>query len=62
VPSLANSLRSERTQITGAGCAALAHALDSGALAVLERLVLVGISASAAAMAAVFAARPGLGP
>ena len=43
-----------RTQITDAGCAALAAALDSGALPALERLVLDGnIPASAAAMAAV---------
>jgi hypothetical protein len=41
------------TQIAEAGCAALAAALDSGALPALERLVLDDISASAAAKAAV---------
>ena len=43
----------ERTQITDAGCAALAAALDSGALPALERLFLNGIPASAAAKATV---------
>ena len=46
------------TQITEAGCATLAAALDSGALPALERLYLNGIPASAAARAAV--QRPGL--
>ena len=41
-----------RTQITDAGCAALAAALDSGALPALEVLYLYGIPASAAAKAA----------
>ena len=48
------------TQITHAGCAALAAALDSGALPALEVLFLVGIPASAAAIAAVYAARANL--
>ena len=42
-----------RTQITDAGCATLAAALDSGALPALETLYLDGIPASAAAQAAV---------
>ena len=41
------------TQITDAGCAALAAALDSGALPALERLYLVGIPASDKAKATV---------
>ena len=41
------------TQITDAGCAALAVALDSGALPALEHLGLKDTPASAAAMAAV---------
>ena len=41
------------TQVTDAGCAALAAALDSGALPALEILYLGGIPASAAAKAAV---------
>jgi len=41
------------TQITNAGCAALASALDSGALPALERLYLLGTRASAAAKATV---------
>ena len=41
------------TQITDAGCASLAAALDSGALPALEQHSLVGIPASAAAKAAV---------
>ena len=41
------------TQITDAGCATLAAALDSGALPVLERVFLQGTPASAAAKAAV---------
>ena len=44
------------TQITDAGCAALAAALDSGALPALETLYLEGIPASAAAKAAVMEA------
>jgi len=44
------------TQINDAGCAALASALDRGALPVLERLDLPGIPASAAAKAAVMEA------
>ena len=47
------SLYLSSTQITDAGCAALAAALDSGALPVLETLYLVGTPASAAATAAV---------
>ena len=43
------------TEITDAGCAALAAALDSGALPALEDLYLYGIPASAAATAAVMA-------
>ena len=41
------------TKITDAGCAALAAALDSGALPALELLYLYGTPASAAAKAAV---------
>ena len=48
------------TQITDAGCATLAAALDSGAMPALERLYLHGIPASAAAKAAVYAARANL--
>ena len=48
------------TQITDAGCATLAAALDSGALPALEELFLDGIPASAAAKAAVYAARANL--
>jgi len=48
------------TQITAAGCATLAAALDSGALPALEELYLDGIPASAAAKAAVYAARANL--
>ncbi|HBP18758.1 MAG TPA: hypothetical protein DEA08_13365, partial [Planctomycetes bacterium] len=48
------------TQITDAGCATLAAALDSGALPALEELCLDDIPASAAAKAAVYAARPDL--
>ena len=44
------------TQITDAGCATLAAALDSGALPALEDLELDGIPASAAAKEAVHAA------
>ena len=45
------------TQITDAGCATLVAALDSGALPALEALYLYGTPASAAAKAAVHAAR-----
>ena len=48
------------TQITDAGCASLASALDSGALPALKELDLYGIRASAAAKAAVYAARANL--
>ena len=48
------------TQITDAGCAALAAALDSGALPALEHLNLYDIHASAAAKDAVYAARANL--
>ena len=48
------------TQITNAGCATLAAALDSGALPVLEMLELEGLPASAAAIAAVYEARTNL--
>ena len=41
------------TQVSDAGCAALATALDSGALPALEHLTLAGIPASAAAIKAV---------
>ena len=41
------------TQLTDAGCAALAAALDSGALPALETIYLDGIPASAAAQSAV---------
>ena len=41
------------TQITDAGCATLASALDSGALSALTTLFLNGIQASAAAKAGV---------
>eukprot|EP00964_Phaeocystis_antarctica_P016359 scaffold9046_cov64-Phaeocystis_antarctica.AAC.2 len=44
------------TQVTDAGCAALAAVLNSGALQALERLDLSGIPASAEATAAVYAA------
>ena len=49
-----------RTQITDAGCATLAAALDSGALPALARLYLGGIPASAPSKRAVYAARAGL--
>ena len=49
-----------RTQITDAGCATLAAALDSGALPVLKRIYLDGIPASAAAKAAVYEGRANL--
>ena len=41
------------TQITDAGCATLAAAINSGALPALERVFLQGTPASAAAKAAV---------
>ena len=44
------------TQVTDAGCAALAAALDSGALPALEELALYDTPASAAAEAAVMKA------
>ena len=47
------------TQITDAGCATLAAALNSGALPALEKLALQGIPASAAAKAAVREAAKG---
>jgi hypothetical protein len=49
-----------RTQITDAGCATLAAALDSVAMPALEKLYLHGIHISAAAKAAVYAARANL--
>ena len=48
------------TQTTDAGCATVAAALDSGALPALEELQLGSIPASAAAIAAVYAARVNL--
>jgi hypothetical protein len=48
------------TQVTDAGCAALAAALDSGALPALAVVYINGIPASAAAKTAVRAARDGL--
>ena len=48
------------TQITDAGCAALAAALDSGALPALEGLSLYRTLASVAAKTGVHAARDGL--
>ena len=50
------------TQVTDAGCATLAAALNSGALPELDKLCLFDISASAAAKAAVYAARANLIP
>jgi hypothetical protein len=49
-------LNLDYTQVSDAGCAALAAALDSGALPALEELLLHGIPASAAAKKAVDAA------
>ena len=46
------------TQITDAGCAALAAALDSGALPTLEDLVLHGTRASEVARATLMARFP----
>eukprot|EP00964_Phaeocystis_antarctica_P157344 scaffold127482_cov66-Phaeocystis_antarctica.AAC.1 len=48
------------SQVTDAGCAALAAALDSGALPALETINLDGTPASAAAKAAVYEARASL--
>ena len=48
------------TKITDAGCAALAAALDGGALPALEELHLYGIPAGAEAQAAVYEARANL--
>ena len=48
------------TQITDAGCATLAAALDSGALPALQYLFLHDITASDAAIDAVYAARANL--
>jgi hypothetical protein len=50
------ALTLDRTQVTDAGCAALAAALDSGSLSSLVDLSLDGIPASAAAKTAVYAA------
>ena len=55
-----NWLDLDYTQVTKAGCATLAAAFDSGALPALKRLHLLGIPASAAAKAAVNAARANL--
>ena len=48
------------TQVTNAGCAALAAALAAGALPAPKELCMFGIPASAAAKAAVYAARANL--
>ena len=53
-------LNLQYTQITDAGCATLAAALDSGALPALGWLCLDDIPASAAAKDAVYAARASL--
>ena len=45
-------LNLRHTQVSNAGCAALAAALDNGALPALTSLCLLGIPASAAAQAA----------
>ena len=50
----------DHTQITDAGCATLAAALDSGALPALKNLYMDVIPASAAATAAVYKARTNL--
>ena len=55
------TLHLSSTQITDAGCATLAAALDSGALPALEHLYLGGTPASAAAKAAVDEARANRG-
>ena len=49
-------LNLSRTQVTDAGCATLAAALESGALTALEKVWLSGIPFSAAAINAVHAA------
>jgi hypothetical protein len=51
-----NELYLNNTQVTDAGCAALAAALDSGALPALEHLHFFGTPASAAAKTAVYTA------
>ena len=48
------------TQVTDAGCATLAAALNSGALPALKELLLHGIPASATAIATVYEARANL--
>ena len=48
------------TQITDAGCAALAAALDSGVLPSLERLFLEHISATSSAAAKIAVRRDGV--
>ena len=55
-----NRLSLGNTHITDAVCATLAAALDRGALPALEKLYLYDIPASAAAKAAVYAARANL--
>jgi hypothetical protein len=54
-PSSLKKLYLTYTQITDAGCAALASALDGGALPALELLIIHGIPASEAATAALMA-------
>jgi len=54
-PSSLKRLHLPYTQITDAGCAALASALDGGALPALELLIIHGIPASEAATAALMA-------
>jgi hypothetical protein len=55
------TLNLSHTQVTDAGCAALAAALGSGALPALDNLNLCDTRlASAAAISAVYAARDGL--
>jgi hypothetical protein len=49
-------LNLDNTQVTDAGCAALAAALDGGALPALERLFLDRIPASGASKSAVYTA------
>ena len=53
-------LNLEDTHVTDAGCAALAAALNRGALPALKRLALDSIPASDAAKAAVYEARANL--
>ena len=55
------TLNLDDTQVTDAGCAALAAALASGALPALKVLKFGAVPASAAAKAAVYAARANLG-